>query len=384
LIVDSGNFSDNPTPLGDLKTGALLEAMQMLDYGVVNVGERDVKHGYAKFAERVGETQLNFVSANIIDKATGEPIFEPHVVVEAAASDGGRKLRIGVIGVVRFNPIFQEAGPGESVMAIAHPKERIEAELAKLKQQEVDMVLLLAALHHDDAVRIVNEVEGIDFVVGSYGGYYTTRSEQVGQTWLLYSGNQGKRVGDTRVFLAPDGGVTDQRTRLHLLSSRYPSDDGMLAFRVAAREKAQQVSPVRPVVTGSTTTGPYVGTSSCRKCHEQAHDQWSGTAHASAFETLEREKKASERLCRTCHTTGAGQAGGFQSAATTPQLLGVGCESCHGAGLAHAGRPRKGYGEVSVGTCIVCHDTKHSPKFDYYSYLPQVTHTGRAARIENP
>jgi len=358
--------------------------MEMLDYGVVNVGERDVKHGYARFAERVGDTQLNFVSANIIDKATGEPIFKPHRVVEAVSSDGRRKLRVGVIGVVRFNPIFQKPGPGESMMAIAHPQERIEAELVKLKEQEVDLVVLLAALHHDDAVRIVSEVEGIDFVVGSYGGYYTTRSEQVGRTWLLYSGNQGKRVGDTRVFLDPDGGVADQRTRLHLLSSRYPSDDAMLEFRVAVREEARKVTPAQTVVTGRTTAGPFIGNSGCQRCHAQAHEQWSGTAHASAFETLEREQKAGERFCRTCHTTGTGQAGGFQTIEATPGLAGVGCESCHGAGRAHAQRPRKGYGKLNVGTCIVCHDTKHSPKFDYYSYLPQVTHTGRATRSGTP
>jgi len=351
-----------------------------MDYAVVNIGERDVKHGYESFAKRAGDSRLRFISANIIDKSTGEPVFEPHAVVEAEAPVGGRTLRVGLIGVVRFNPIFQQPGPGGSPMTIAHPKQRIETELAALKKQDVDIVVLLAALHHDDAKRIVNDVEGIDVVVGSYGGFYTTLNEQIGTTWLFYAGNQGKRVGETRVFLDRQGAVVDQRTTLHLLTSRYPSDPAMTELLVAVRDEARRAAPAQ----AASIAGPFVGSAGCQKCHAQSHEQWSTTAHASAYESLVREKKDGERSCRACHTTGAGQAGGFQTIATTPDLAGVGCESCHGAGRAHAERPRKGYGKVSVGLCIACHDTENSPDFDYYSYLPRVSHTKSAARSESP
>jgi 2',3'-cyclic-nucleotide 2'-phosphodiesterase (5'-nucleotidase family) len=354
--------------------------MDHMDYAVVNIGEREVKHGYENFAKRAGDSRLRFISANIIDKSTGEPIFEPHAVVEAEASGGGRKLRVGVIGVVRFNPSFQKPGPDDGLMVIAHPKERIETELAALKKQDVDIVVLLAALHQDDAKRLVSDVEGIDFIVGSYGGFYTTRSEQIGPTWLFYAGNQGKRVGETRVFLDRQGAVADQRTTLHLLTSQYPPDPAMTEFLVAVRDEVRLAAAAR----APSAAGPFVGSSGCQKCHAQAHEQWSTTAHASAYESLVREKKDGERACRACHTTGAGQAGGFQTVAATPGLAGVGCESCHGAGRAHADRPRKGYGRVTVGLCVACHDSANSPDFNYYSYLPRVNHTKRAARGESP
>ena len=49
LLVDSGNFSDNPTPQGDAKTRALVEAMGKIGYAAANVGERDVKLGPGEY-----------------------------------------------------------------------------------------------------------------------------------------------------------------------------------------------------------------------------------------------------------------------------------------------------------------------------------------------
>jgi hypothetical protein len=91
----------------------------------------------------------------------------------------------------------------------------------------------------------------------------------------------------------------------------------------------------------------YVGTKNCRKCHIKEHKSWAATKMAKAFDSLKpgvaAEKKTAAGLdpdkdytkeaeCLGCHTTGYGKAGGFVDIETTPDLAGVGCESCHGAG----------------------------------------------------
>jgi 2',3'-cyclic-nucleotide 2'-phosphodiesterase (5'-nucleotidase family) len=236
LLLDSGNFSDNPTPEGEIKTRALLEAMELLGYEVVNVGERDIRMGYADFARRTAGMPFKFISANVVDRKTQKPIFEPHAVVDVKAPQGDRTVKVGVIGVVRYNPIFMKSGPEGTNMVIAHPAERVRKEVESLQSKNVDAIVLLAALHKDDAKRIVTEVEGIDYVLGSYGGQITTVDEKVENTSVLYCGNRGQRIGVKRVFFSDDSetGMT-ATTKMHMLTKQYPADQEMLDWVNAIR-----------------------------------------------------------------------------------------------------------------------------------------------------
>jgi 2',3'-cyclic-nucleotide 2'-phosphodiesterase (5'-nucleotidase family) len=373
-LLDSGNFSDNPTPAGDRKTTILLQAMDDLGYAAANVGERDLKGGYDRFRERSAEAKLTLLSANIVRADTKRPVFHPYAVVEATAREGGKTIRVGLIGVARFNPLFRKPGPEGSELEIVHPVERVKQELAALKQQGVELVILLAAMHREDARRLLQELPGIDFVVGSYGGMAATQVDEPTGTWLLYSGNQGKRLGESRIFLGKKEGRRPPINRLHYLTSVYPADEKMMVFlnRAGAESRAAKAE----VVAGS----PYVGSQRCRHCHAEAYGQWASTAHATAFATLEREQNHHKPECLNCHTTAPGVPGGFRSYQTTPAMAAVSCETCHGPGRAHSDSPQAGYGKVELTTCTPCHDAKNSPDFDYYSYRDRVAHRDRGAR----
>lgn len=228
LLVDSGNFSDLPTAQGDLKTQALIEAMGTLGYHAANVGERDLKTGYADFAKRTAGAKFPFLSSNIVREDTGKPVFQPHHVVELERN--GKTIKIGLIGVARHNQVFLKAGPDDSNMIIAPAAERVAAEVAALKAKGVDLIVLLAALHKQDASEILEANPEIRFVVGAYGGVFTTREEKAGEGWLLYSGNQGKRLGETRVYLDKGKSLERQLTTMHFLTRLYPADQEMLDY----------------------------------------------------------------------------------------------------------------------------------------------------------
>jgi hypothetical protein len=133
----------------------------------------------------------------------------------------------------------------------------------------------------------------------------------------------------------------------------------------------------------------YVGSKKCKLCHLKEYKSWAETKMANSFDTLkpgertEAKKKAgldpdkdytTDATCIPCHVTGHGKEGGFKDVASTPDLVGVGCEMCHGPGATYL---QDGYmtlknkeykkadlvavglvGEIARTQCEVCHNTE--------------------------
>lgn len=96
--------------------------------------------------------------------------------------------------------------------------------------------------------------------------------------------------------------------------------------------------------------GKYEGIKGCGGCHKSQKESWEQTTHAKAFDVLKPKVKADEKKkakldpakdytqdkdCLGCHTIGFKEPGGYQegmSEAKATNLVGVGCEDCHGAG----------------------------------------------------
>lgn len=230
-----------------MKTGALLEAMRRLGYDAVNVGERDMRSGYAEFVQRTEASKLRFISANLVRQDDQRPVFPPHAVVDLDDGRGGKR-RVGVIGVLRYNPLFLKAGPGESNMIIDPPDKRVEKEVAALRAKDVDTIVLLAAMHQTDAQRLATEIPGIDYILGSYGGVFHNAPLRNGDTELFYCGNKGQRVGELRLFFGEGDTGTTHEARMHFLNASYPADEAMLEFvnSVPAKPDSHESSWRRP------------------------------------------------------------------------------------------------------------------------------------------
>ena len=97
-------------------------------------------------------------------------------------------------------------------------------------------------------------------------------------------------------------------------------------------------------------------------CHKVEYNSWLETTHAKATEhamdSTDREYTAE---CLTCHATNADE-----------NLAGVQCEACHGYGSPHA-RDGK-WVQQAKDSCVMCHDEKNSPDFDYATYWEKIKH----------
>ena len=254
FLADSGNFSDNPTAAGDAKTRALLEGMTRLGYQVANVGERDLTAGYDALMEKVAGLPLKLVSSNLVRQDSKEPVFAPFTVIKIPGVKGRKDVRVGVLGVVRFNPVFQKAGPTGTNVVIVPPTEALQKLVPEVRKQ-ADVVVVLAALHKDDARAFAMAVPGIDFVLGAFANMISGTEDDVANgTHLLYEGNQGKYVGETRVSISPEGKVASVTNYMHMLTARYPDDQATLDWMAGPLRKIQDVEKqaggVAPAASG--------------------------------------------------------------------------------------------------------------------------------------
>lgn len=143
-------------------------------------------------------------------------------------------------------------------------------------------------------------------------------------------------------------------------------------------------------ITGFSTQADehaYIGSNKCKMCHIKEWKSWSETKMAKSFDNLkpgvraEAKKEAgldpekdytADPTCLPCHTTGYGKKGGFVDLATTPNLVGVGCEMCHGPGGTYTKKDymslqNKEYkkadlvavglvGDITITQCQGCHN----------------------------
>lgn len=126
------------------------------------------------------------------------------------------------------------------------------------------------------------------------------------------------------------------------------------------------------------------GAEACAQCHETQYSHWLRTPHARALVDATGPEGNAAVSCRRCHA----------SLVVCPEadterlrldLQGVGCESCHGPGLAHAEDPESYSGRITGirddcsecnfrGLCQVCHNTEGDPDFKYFAAYRRVGH----------
>ena len=141
-------------------------------------------------------------------------------------------------------------------------------------------------------------------------------------------------------------------------------------FREVNRHNRDVFADLAPPALPAGTAG-FVGSASCRSCHEIEHAWWTETKHGQAYATLVERHKEFNLSCVGCHVTGYMDPGGSTVTHLGPDgvLKDVGCESCHGPGSLHTDDPEVGVTlDPPQGVCIECHNPEHSDTFNYTAY----------------
>lgn len=91
-VVDSNRASEI------FRGSAILDGFEKIGCNAINVGYQELAAGYDVLMELVSKTSIPFISANLLDPDTEEPIFKPYTIIDR----GG--VTFGIIGLTDLVP----------------------------------------------------------------------------------------------------------------------------------------------------------------------------------------------------------------------------------------------------------------------------------------
>lgn len=214
--------------------------------------------------------------------------------------------------------------------------------------------------------------------------------EKALESWAKTRDEADKDVRSARHHLAS---LRTERERLGSRAADAPTDKSTFSFRAtpiawdlpqnsdalalmdAFDEELARINLAHAGTLPEAAPGQavYVGVDRCLECHEEVQAFWDADRHHKAWKTLVDQKKTFDAECVSCHVTGYGKAGGSILGKTAGRED-VQCEACHGPGSKHAESEDAADIEAhpKEGVCVECHNSHHSPSFEFARYKPKL------------
>lgn len=353
-------------------------AFAAMHYDALNLGHREAQLSIAQLRDLKRTATAPMISANLLDKSTGLPVFDSWRVVER----GG--YRIAIIGVLDPRGAGDSLGEGVLIGDMASAITRCVQEV----RPKADAVILLAFANEEALAKLAEQFYEATAILGGKVRQPSQELKQENRSLIYFVTNESRALGKLRIRLAAGESPKPVSNEIQLLHDKIPQ---ARAFRELAQAYRDEVRRTRlnidhhdasgaDAVPGVSARAEYVGSERCVTCHVSAAAVWSKSSHARAFDALIARGSDADPKCIGCHTIGFGSPSGYRREFGAEKRVHVGCESCHGPGSMHVDR-REGnraneflYRPLDAGDCVKCHHGEFSRPFDWNEFWPPIKH----------
>jgi hypothetical protein len=379
IRVDAGDALAGSADYERIQYGYIQQAFGKLGYDALNIGHREAYLSAAQLRELKARSPVTMLSANLLDKATGAPLFETYKIIER---DG---WRVALVGVLDGRSLGDGLGDGLAV-------EDMNVALGRLLPQlkgRADFTVLLAFADEAALTDLARQFYELDVILGGKVRQPSQQLTKENRSLILATTNEARAVGILQAAWRGPHLLAPLKGEVHLVSDQIPQDEGIAALAIAYREEIRRTKLAiddpatlrEDMVPGVQPRNSYAGTQSCLQCHPSAAKVWRESGHARAFATLAAFQADADPNCISCHTVGFGTATGHRrDAGAGSPFINVGCESCHGPGDEHVKARTFGgdiafhFRPVGTGDCQKCHHGEFSRPFDYAEFWPNIAH----------
>jgi 5'-nucleotidase len=245
LILDSGDFSSIYDPMSEFKTKYLLQALSVLKYDAINLGERDFIAGPQFLLDCKKQFKLPIISANIFYADSVTNFTEPYLLKKLKTKVKGSQkvsgLTVGIFGLIMDrSDVVSEATQDEHLKLITKDPFVVAAELVPKLRKKCDFVIALAHLSSDEITELVSKVPGIDVVLGSHDYYQNSEAVEINNSILMQVGSKGQCIGDLVVNLSKGNKRAEYSGQIISLNSDIKDDSDFNVFLNKYKEDYKQ------------------------------------------------------------------------------------------------------------------------------------------------
>ncbi|MCL5958311.1 MAG: hypothetical protein M1358_03165 [Chloroflexi bacterium] len=234
LLLDSGDAFFGETVADNSQGRVMVDAMNVLGYDAMTLGEQDLSQGLQALANRQGEARFPILSANVSVPGLLEPKFKPYVILDMK----GR--RVAIIGLTTLDARY---APAEVVrqLKIEDPFEAAQRCVQEVRQQ-TNVVIVLSHLGLYTDKELARRVPGITLIVGGHTSDLTRppiamkdgkqieapESEQHPvDTLIVQGGKEGQNLGTLQMQIDDNGKITGFQGRVMPLTKSFADDPQM-------------------------------------------------------------------------------------------------------------------------------------------------------------
>ena len=352
LILDSGDllfkdyYLDEPLKKQlRSKADLIIESFNRIGCSAFNVGDYDLALGVKYLMKKAESAKFPFLSANLIDKNTGRPPFQPYIIKDING------LKVGILGLITPDIQSRFSKDTSNNLAVKDPFETAKTLVSELKGK-THLIIALTNLGLLSDKELAMRIPGIDVIIGGHDKVKLDSPIIINNTLILQAYKEGQYLGILDLTLhdnvkgedfikkatyknviLPLGDTRKDDAEINDLIRNYKRDLSKSAIESNYYgNKFQTYSPGKGKVT---TANVFVGDKVCRTCHPKEYEVWKETKHARAYQSLVNKNQQFDLECIGYHTTGYGREGGFSNPGRLEKFKGVQCEECHGPGDKH-------------------------------------------------
>lgn len=362
LILETGTLVESDREQDLIKFRILLEAMRLLGYDVIHLTDRDRE-----------------VGSNLGLSIDSQQAFDVIYAGEDGRSDVFTKRftlrgQDFIVNIAAWDP---DLAPVEDATELFEDPPGITA---------VD-ILLLRHCARDFPEILASQVPGLDAVVCPSDSDEPRLLSDPGAKPLVFTvGRFGRYVCRLDIAVPQQAAEPVLQFEPIPVVEELPDDPVLVQLYRQYQQlvKESHLLEQYPRIPMAEDLA-FVGSRTCKCCHEYEYDKWSAKAHADAFASLKEVGSDHDPECVICHVVGLEYESGFVTEENTPHLKDVGCENCHGPGSEHTRTLGQAATTQPRMACLDCHTPEKSTGYAGHEeeYMRKIVHWREPAAAGN-